>query len=502
MATSACLVHKIDSNVTGLRFAEEVCLGQLPEAADTVWYPLEPNSYSDFGAENTLTARTPINDSRQRQKGIITDREASGGFNQDLTNSNTQRLMQGFMFAKERAIAVSKNLGATVDGYSVETGFVIGQLVYASGFENPANNGFSTVTDVDSGIATTDKTNMVDEPAKLGQTLIAVGVEVSAAVTIVGGFPVLTGANLPVVPSGSYVYIGDTAINSYDQIPNNGFKRVRASSAAQMQIDKSDAEMLAAPAKTVRIFFPRVLKNEQRALIHRTSYHIERTLGSLDGMDPPQSEYLKGSVAGEWALNITAADKIAADFTFTAQDSVERTQAEGLFPGARPELVETNAYNSSDNVKRLRVALAGSPTVAPEPLVGFLTEWNMTINNNLSGNKAIGRSGSFEITAGTFAVSGQLEAYFSSVEAVRAVRQNADVTLDAILVTPNTDVGLCGVVIDMPLVGLGDARLSVELDQPVMLPLTAEAARGKKVSPLLDHTLAMCFFDYLPSSAM
>ena len=38
-------VNKIDSNVTGLRYCVETALG----VAGATWFPLDPNSYSDFG---------------------------------------------------------------------------------------------------------------------------------------------------------------------------------------------------------------------------------------------------------------------------------------------------------------------------------------------------------------------------------------------------------------------------------------------------------------------
>src|SRR6478609_6754284 len=136
--------QKISSNATGLRFAEEASIGVLPTSPLPTWYPLEPNSYDDFGGELTRVARNPINPSRQRKKGNVTDLDSSGGFESDLTQTNMQRMLQGFFFANLRTKA-EKNV-AVISGsplaYQVTTGtdFKVGDLLFAKGFAATANN--------------------------------------------------------------------------------------------------------------------------------------------------------------------------------------------------------------------------------------------------------------------------------------------------------------------------------------------------------------------------
>jgi hypothetical protein len=93
---------------------------------------------------------------------------------------------------------------------------------------------------------------------------------------------------------------------------------------------------------------------------------------------------------------------------------------------------------------------------------------------------------------GDFVVSGNLTAYFSTLAAVSAVRGNADATLDFALVKSNA-----GLVLDIPLAPLSNGRLQVEKDQPIKIPLAAEAAEH----PTLHHTLLVTNFEYLPSAA-
>src|SRR5690606_35361182 len=136
-----CPPKKIDSNITGLRYAIERCLGELP--ANPVWNVLEPNSYSDLGGQVTTVARNPINPSRSRKKGVVTDLEASGGFNQDITQSNTTDRLQVDMFAvaRERGTTASlvhgqatvSDVDGTAGSYEFNNIDAVGVLATAGG---------------------------------------------------------------------------------------------------------------------------------------------------------------------------------------------------------------------------------------------------------------------------------------------------------------------------------------------------------------------------------
>jgi hypothetical protein len=120
----------------------------------------------------------------------------------------------------------------------------------------------------------------------------------------------------------------------------------------------------------------------------------------------------------------------------------------------------------------------------------------LNINNNLTGNKAVGVLGNCGVTAGTFDVMAEITAYFENVNPISEIRNNADVTLHGALVKQNAGFGF-----DLPLVALGGGRPEVAQNEAITLPLTSEAASGAKVHPDLNHTMLAVWWDYLPDLA-
>lgn len=517
-------VPKIDSNITGLAYAEEAQLGLLPGegglAGTPVWYRLNPNSYNDFGGEIITVAPNPINPSRQRRKGVTTDLNASGGFNHNITFENLTHIMQGIMFADIRAqgeqvvTAVSLD-GINPDEYQVAdtAGFVVGNLIIGRGFANSANNGVNRVSAIvaATSVEVGDGSLVAEALPPAGADIKVVGYQFDAndaIIDVTGNLPVLRSAGaladfttLGLVP-GQWVYLGgDSSIMSFTAAVDNGFKRIRTITATGIVFDKSDSVMTAEVAsggKTIRLFYGDVLRNETGNLIVRRSYNLERTLGAPDDALPGQiqSEVLIGAVANEFTLNVPQAELANVDLTFVATDNTQRTGITGPKQTGVRDFRVAQEYNTSSDVGRIRLGLVSDVDEASSALFAYVTEANISVNNNVTPNKAVGVLGAFDVTAGTFNVSGSVTAYFSSVTATQAVRNNVSVTLDISFVKDNT-----ALIYDLPLISLGDGRLSIEIDQPITLPLNTDAASGQDISAELDHTMLITYFSYVPDAA-
>lgn len=501
-------INKIDSNVTGLRYAEETSLEVLP--GTPIWHPLEPNGYKDFGSDIKTVSRNPISTSRQRKKGVVTDLDASGGFTQDMTQTNLTRLMQGFFFAaiREKTTTLPMNdtavpltsVTASTKTYAAASGlgsFLAGSLIKANGFTNSANNGLKKVASKTSTTVVVVETCVDETPASTA-TLETVGFQFAsgdATFTLNDNFVRLNSAAITMTTlgliAGEWVYVGgDTAVMT--PASNSGFARISSIAAGYIEFDKTSWEgaVDTAAAKTVQIFFGSVLRNESDpALIVRRSYNIERTLGS--DANGTMSEYLVGAVANEMTINIPQADKVTVDLSFIAVDNEQRNGTTGVKAGSRPTLTESDAFNTTSDFSRIKLAAVSATDSSPVPLFAFATELSITVKNNVTPDKAIAVLGAFDITAGTFEIDGKLTAYFADVDAVAAVRDNTDITIDLVMVKDNA-----GILLDIPLLALGDGRLNVEKDKPIMLPLNLMGAESS-----FGHSMLYQNFPYLPTAA-
>lgn len=508
-----CGVNKIDSNVSGLAFAEEECIKLLPgvDGADAVWYEAEPNSYGSFGSEVTTKARAPINRSRQKRKGSVIDMDASGDFNTDFTPSNTQRLMQGFMFADAREQPSTQPLnGAKVaitavsanDGYAAAAGlgvFAVGDIILASGFAVPVNNGLHVATAVTATAIDSSNVTAAEATPPAAAKLERVGKVAAAAdlsFSFANGVAQLVSASNAVpfagAMPGTWLFIGGDVTGS--AFANNvGYARVKSSTAGALVFDQTTWTPVteAGTGKSIQVFIGTIIRNEKDpALIKRRTYQFERTVG--EDAEGTQAEYLIGAVANTLSLDAPQADFVTLDMAFVGCDVEYRTGLEGVKEGVHIPSLGEEAFNTTSNIYRTRLALPNASDPNSAALFGSVMESSIEIDNGVTGNKRQGSLGAFDTSAGDFTVSGSITAYFTTVEAVRAIRRAADVGLYTILAADNK-----GVVLDIPQMTLSGGMINVEKDEPITIQLDNEAAEGE-----YGYTMLAEYFNYLPTIAM
>lgn len=510
-------VSKIDSNSTETRYSEEVSFGTANGSA--VWRLLEVNSFSDAKGQFTKVARNPIASDRQRKKGVTVDLDVSAGFSTDLTQYNMQHLLQGLMYANARTTVEFGGAGelVSVNGSNQITAasglgvFAVGSLCVLRGGTTAAGNSNRVLrVTVSTGTALTFAETLVAETLPSGATLVKVGVRTSAGdidVDASGAFPALTSTTLDFTTlglvTGSSIWIGgDAALTFFPtNAVNNCLARIRSIAANTLTLDKASKGAMITEAQagsTIEIYFGRVLKNEQLASQVRRTYQLERQLGAPDDASPSQiqSEYFTGCVFNEAVLNLDTASKVTMECKFIGANQELRTGVTGLKAGTRPAIENADAQNTSNDLKRVRLAKVIAGNEAPSALFAFFPSATITISNGNEPLKAITTLGAFDMSAADFVVTVSLQGYFSSTDAIAAVKDNDSLTLD-IMEFRNGQ----GWVIDLPLVTAGDGSINIEKDKPIMTPLTLEAASGEEVDSNLDYTLMWTFFDGLPARA-
>lgn len=502
----------ISSNATALAFNEETSL-QVPNLAGN-WFGLEPNTFKDFGATFATVARTPITNTRQLSRGTVTDVDAKADFNIDLTQHNLTRMLQGFFFAdifEKPATQPINGVQSVLTSVDITAGnhfnctgatlpvFLVNQLVFAKGFGVATNNGLKNVTARTTAILTVSNVLAVEAAPPAAAQIEAVGYQFPAGdlvATIVGSTIVLTSATIDTstlgLNVGEWIGVGGDAALTQFALNLPFFARVAGFNAAAKTItlDTTFKPVVAdaGAGKTVQIFFGKCLMNATTvALIKRRTYAIERQLGN-DGVGI-QSEYTLGSVANELTVNIAQNSKVTIDLGFISMNVQYNSGTVGLLAGTRIAAPGETPFNTSHDFATTFIGVIDPNNFNDAALFGFMTDIKLSVKNGVVPNKAIGVVGSFEANAGDFTVDGTASAYFSTIAGANAVKANSDAAMTTILARNNS-----GMVIDIPLMGLGGGANKVEKDKPVLVDLTNSAAKNPN-----GYTMSWGFFEYLPS---
>ena len=498
---STCKQVKIDSNSVGFNYTEEKCLGEKPESTAT-WQALEPNSLS-LNSELTTVQRMPFSQGRQNKKGTPTGLSVSGNFEMDFTQNNWTDLLQGILYADKRAKANGAVTAVTTTGFTLAEGgtkFRENDMILATGFTNITLNKVHTVgagsTDTEVKVAgltvATDKGNI----QVVGHRFAAGDLKFNANSNI---YKITsTAKNLTELGliQGEWIFVGgDNANNRFANVkPFYG----RVSRVTANEISFTDGTFDAGlssdngAGKEIEIYVGTVIKNENTLdLIKRRSYTFERTLGKDLSTNQGQSDYAHGCVLGEFELNVGQEEMLKATCNFTGTEHTFH-KGDALSKDKLTPSLGESGINTSNDIRALKLSIRPVHESTSNPLFAYLTELSLKVNNNLSENKALGVFGAIDISAGNIEISGSVKAYFDKIEAVEAVRNNADVGLSLIFARANA-----GFMFDVPLIGLGGGQIEVEKDQPITISLEANGAENE-----FGYTIMYVNFAQLPTVAM
>ena len=494
---------RVLSNNSSLAYAIEASLG-VPRAS---WFSLEPNEISQFGTEVTTVARDPISKTRQRRKGTITDVNSGIGFVEDLTLSSFRDFIEGFVFAAAinrdvTDLAVDTVVGGATDSYAPTVDLIAAQankmevdtLLWAAGFSVPDNNGLKSVKD-DIAVAAdiTVNENLAAEAAPPSGSRISLAgyrspatddptwtwaiASKQATLALAGlGTKLLALGLTPgqTIHVGSVASVGSAVINGLGVVAVNdmvGYARVVSISAGSIVFDKVSEALqftaVAALITTVDILFGEFIRNQ--AVDHvdylERSFQFELTSPGLGAAGANRFEYSKGNYCNTVGFSLPLTDKAVATFAFIGTDTESPVAVQNANAVNAKSPTQRAAFNTSADIARLRVTDADEAGLSTD-----FKSLTLTLNNNVSPEKAVGTVGAKFINFGNFFVNLETQLIFTNEDVIQRIRDNATVTMD--FVVKNSD----GVIaVDIPSMILGGGGREFPRGESVLINLTCEA---------------------------
>lgn len=492
-----------------LSVAIESSLGVLP--ATPLWVKLKPDNIGAFGAEITTTASNPISNSRQNQKGSVTDLDSSVEWDGALTKHHASLFMGGFVFARRtnptimvriQAGSDYNTLAAALNAYThtaLTTAIPFRTLVFARGFTNSNNNGLFQV----GSSSTTTNTPITGG----GQSSETPAVTTGARLDVCGFRPTdltwndtdktigssatdLTTLGLTV---GQSIRVGSD-VNAFGNGQIVG--RVTVITASTITLDKIENMGASGTlngggnesAATVDILYGSYIRNVPVS----DSDYIERSFqfeGVYDNLQNPDGtgdeyEYPIGNLCNEVTLGLDGQGlgTFGASFIGLNTDDITTTRKSNT-ANAAPAL-QSATFNTASDFARLNLW-----NTSETDLATCFKSLTLTLGNEVSPEKCLGTLGATFMNTGNFSVTLDAELLFTDKALVQAVKDNDTVTFDVLL--QNSDGALH---FDIPSMTLGGGARSFPLNETIRISVTGEAFEDAT----LGNSLGFTEYAYFP----
>lgn len=354
--------------------------------------------------------------------------------------------------------------------------FAVGDLVRASGFINPANNGiFEAAAGTVSGSLVTAGGLVVETPPKGAKLTFcgkkfaatALSADVSGTLTRASGSWITDG-----FVAGEWIKIGSGSIpgNAFATAGCNGWARISVVTALVLTFDVVPTGYAtdAGTGKTVSIFMGDYIRNGTTP----QSYTLEQQFQDLV---TPEFHLYTGMRVGNLTLTAASQSIMESNVTFMGANA---TFATTRFAGATDLPIATGeVLNTSSNVGR--IAENGVALAVPN----YVMNSEITIDNTLRRQNAIGTPGSIGIGLGRANVSGKLSTYYGDMTLLNRLLNNTATSFDQRV---SSSDGSYATIFDVPLAKYATGAPTVPgVDTDRMLELTFQGL----LHPTLGYTL-------------
>jgi len=508
----------VKTNRLSLAYAIEQSLGVLP--GSPTWKLLEPNDVTTWGANTTKVARDPISPDRQRRKGTTTDVDRTVEFEHDLTREVFLDFIEGYCFASTRypysgattrvgpqqSGAAFNNLAVDGDAGgdsfthdTITTAMTAGRLVFSRGFDNSTNNGMKEV-DSGSTATVTEIANsadvMIDEtPGNTDNATMEIAGHRGASGDLVWTFAtstlsstVLDFTTLGLSP-GQVIHLGGlTSTNQFSE--GVGYARIVSIAANAIVCDKVSGDLASSDGAgtgiQVDILFGGFIRNvtvTDSDFLER-SFQFELAMPNLGAAAATRWQYAIGNYGNQVSFQLPLADKAIIEFGFVGTDTENPTDTQATGASTPVKTVQTTAFNTSNDIGRLRVQ-----QVDETGLTTCFKNVTLTLNNQVTPEKCLGTLGATELNTGTYLVDVESQLLLTNEDVISAIKDNETVMFDFIL---KNDDG--AIAFDIPSMTLGGGDLELPRNESVRINTTGEAFRDAT----LDYTLGVSLIPAVP----
>lgn len=504
---------RVFTNSMSLASAREATPGVLP--AQPRWLGVEPNAISNFGTTITKEARSPISRARQRRKDAATDADSSVQFDADFTLSHLRDYIEGFCFSRLVGPDVFLPTAAAAGAFTVPavSAAAAGRLRYAAngatsllysrGWGIKGNNGLKLLgAAVATGAVSITVAGIVVEAADANDDveLAIAGIRAAAGDLKVDAQGNLTSTALDFttlgLTPGQYIHVGGLdMVNRFFNDDNYGFARVDAVAANKLTLSKrgqpfvtDDGTDTGAGGAGIRVDllfgqYVRTVSVDHPDYL-QVNYQFELLSPNLGENGEDMAEYALGNWADALTIDLSLTSLAKLTYGFVGLDTTPPSAARATNAAAAKFPSETSSFSTASDLARMRVQEVDE--------TGLTTDFKsirLTLTNNVSGEKVLGKLGPKYLNAGNVEVDVETQALFTDRRIPAAIRANNTLGLDFAV---RNDDG--GAYFDLPSGTLDGGGREYPANATVLINTTFKSF----ADPILGHSFSCSLFPVLP----